>query len=118
MGKWSYTADVARVFPQSAEKLKHATVIITGANAGIGRETAKALATIGARVVLACRNLAKADAAKKYIVNNSVKHGESGGVVCLELLGITLYFSTRLKDYSLLEVWPMGGAFSVKLTVD
>ena len=84
LGKWSYTADVARAFPQGAEELKRATVIVTGANGGIGRETAKALATIGARVVLACRNLAKAGVAKTYILNSS-KLGESGRVVCMEL---------------------------------
>jgi NAD(P)-dependent dehydrogenase (short-subunit alcohol dehydrogenase family) len=35
------------------------TVIITGANSGIGRETTRALAQQGASIVMACRNLAK-----------------------------------------------------------
>jgi NAD(P)-dependent dehydrogenase (short-subunit alcohol dehydrogenase family) len=39
------------------------TAVITGANVGIGFETAKGLATAGSRVVLACRDLAKAHAA-------------------------------------------------------
>ena len=39
------------------------TALITGANSGLGLETARALAQQGARVVLACRSLAKADAA-------------------------------------------------------
>jgi protochlorophyllide reductase len=39
------------------------TALITGANSGLGLETARALAQRGARVVLACRSLAKAEAA-------------------------------------------------------
>jgi NAD(P)-dependent dehydrogenase (short-subunit alcohol dehydrogenase family) len=38
-------------------------VVITGANSGIGKETAVALATMGATTVLACRNPDKAEAA-------------------------------------------------------
>ena len=39
------------------------TALITGANSGLGLETARALAGKGARVLLACRNLEKAEAA-------------------------------------------------------
>jgi len=41
--------------------------IVTGANSGIGFETVKALAEKGAEVVLACRNLEKANVAVKEI---------------------------------------------------
>ena len=43
--------------------MKGKTVVITGANTGIGKETAVGLAEMGASVVLACRNRAKAEAA-------------------------------------------------------
>ncbi|RPA60088.1 SDR family NAD(P)-dependent oxidoreductase [Gordonia oryzae] len=37
------------------------TFIVTGANSGLGAETTKALVDAGAEVIMACRNIAKAD---------------------------------------------------------
>jgi len=47
-------------------------VVITGANSGIGFETAKSLAKHGANIVLACRNLKKAEAAIEQISKDRV----------------------------------------------
>ena len=44
-------------------------VIVTGGNAGIGYETAKSLAAMGARVCIACRSEEKA----KAVSGNSLK---------------------------------------------
>ena len=55
----------------SKARLEGKTVIITGSNVGIGKETALDLAGRGAKVILACRDLQKAEAALKEIVKKS-----------------------------------------------
>lgn len=49
-------------------KMNGKTVIITGANGGIGKETAKEIARRGARVIMACRNVDNAKIVRDEIV--------------------------------------------------
>jgi len=52
----------------SQHPLQGKTCLITGANSGIGRITAEALATMGATVVLVCRNAEKGETARREII--------------------------------------------------
>ena len=54
-----------------SEELYGKTVLITGANRGIGKETAKNLAKRGARILLACKDMDKCQKAKAEIINET-----------------------------------------------
>jgi retinol dehydrogenase-12 len=66
------------------------TVIVTGANSGIGFETAVALAGFGARVVMTARDQAKGDAAAR-----AVQARVPGADVHLMLLDLASFASVR-----------------------
>jgi len=51
--------------------MQNKIVLITGANAGLGKETALALAKQGAHIVMLCRNVQKAEAAREQIIRES-----------------------------------------------
>uniref|UniRef100_A0A023ER36 Putative dehydrogenase with different specificities related to short-chain alcohol dehydrogenase n=1 Tax=Aedes albopictus TaxID=7160 RepID=A0A023ER36_AEDAL len=55
----------------SSRNMEGKTVIVTGANSGIGKETARDLAKRGARVIMACRNMETAAKARDEIVAES-----------------------------------------------
>ena len=56
--------------------LRSKTVIVTGANIGIGKETVKILVKNGCKVFMACRSETKANAAKKERYYYRVKFGK------------------------------------------
>ena len=62
------------------------TAVITGANTGIGFEVARVLATRGARVILACRDLGKAREAVARI--GAAGPGAGAGVIRLDLASL------------------------------
>lgn len=57
------------------------TAVVTGANSGLGLETARMLAGAGARVLMACRNVAKAEAAAARV-------GDGAEIVALDLASL------------------------------
>jgi len=52
--------------------------LVTGANSGLGLESARALAAKGAKVVLGCRSLAKAEQARQQLQGEREDGGSSG----------------------------------------
>lgn len=66
------------------------TVIITGANSGIGKETAKDLARRGARVIMGCRNLETAKGVQEEIIKETGNQN-----VILKKLDLSSQKSTR-----------------------
>ncbi|RUS78951.1 hypothetical protein EGW08_013292, partial [Elysia chlorotica] len=47
------------------------TVVVTGSNTGIGKETVKELAMRGGRIIMACRNTEKGELARQEIVEET-----------------------------------------------
>jgi protochlorophyllide reductase len=64
--------------------------LVTGANSGLGLESARALLAKGATVVLACRSLAKAEQARDQLLTNLIAEPMSAGCGRLELLELDL----------------------------
>lgn len=63
------------------------TAIVTGANTGIGKETARELARRGARVILACRSAERANAARDEIIKSTAN--EDVIVMLLDLASLS-----------------------------
>jgi NAD(P)-dependent dehydrogenase (short-subunit alcohol dehydrogenase family) len=84
-------ADAAFALPDLSDK----SIIITGANSGIGYEAARALAPRGARLVLACRNLEKGTAARTAILAETPS-------AQLELLELDLSDLASINDFAAL----------------
>jgi NAD(P)-dependent dehydrogenase (short-subunit alcohol dehydrogenase family) len=51
--------------------LQGQVVVVTGSNTGIGKEVARGLARLGARVIMGCRNLERAEAARGEIITST-----------------------------------------------
>ena len=75
--------------------------IVTGANSGIGFETARALVGNGAKVVLACRDATRAEQAAERI-----RAGRPAGSVTVETLDLASLSSIRAFTTGVLERFP------------
>ena len=86
---------------RSRAKLDGKTVIITGANTGIGKETAVDLARRGARVILACRSAEKGEEA---VVEVRARSGNDK--VVFQILDLASLESVRQFASAVLEEEP------------
>jgi NAD(P)-dependent dehydrogenase (short-subunit alcohol dehydrogenase family) len=69
------------------------TCLVTGANSGIGKETARGLARLGHRVVLACRDAGRGEAARRDIV-------ETTGNPAVELMIVDLARQGSIRGFA------------------
>jgi len=76
------------------ERLDGKLAVITGANVGIGKETAKDFVRRGARVIMACRDLDKANNAKLEIIQ------ETGITNRVELMQLDLSSFKSVKQFA------------------
>lgn len=72
LGKQSTAKDVLNFYNTD---LSGKTAIVTGANSGIGLETCKALASVGCRIIMACRNV---EAGRNAVESEIKSMGEGG----------------------------------------
>lgn len=103
--EWGY--DVGRLYAEGTERsLRGQTALITGANSGVGFETALALARLGVSVTLACRDPGRCARAAQRIASdpvyraaaaaNTAQHrGGGGGEVRTETLDTSSSRSVR-----------------------
>lgn len=83
LGSCTRASDVLASFHSSG--LKGKTIIVTGANSGLGLETARAFAAVGARVVLPCRSMEKAKGAEADIAATCAKKGVESSCIPMVL---------------------------------
>lgn len=96
---------ISRFRPKDIPDQSEKVVIITGANSGLGYEAAMRLTERNATIIMACRNMKKAERARDSIIENSDKGN-------LQLMQLDLadfnsieHFATKFKEkYDRLDV--------------
>ncbi|XP_019782920.1 retinol dehydrogenase 13 isoform X2 [Tursiops truncatus] len=74
------------------------TVIVTGANTGIGKQTALELARRGGTIILACRDLEKCEAAAKEIRGETLNHRVNARHLDLASLKSIREFAAKISE--------------------
>lgn len=77
------------------------TVIVTGANSGIGKATAAGIVQLRGRVIMACRDLARAEEAARDI---QLQTGADGSLVAVRYLDLASLTSVRAFCEGIIKV--------------
>lgn len=81
------------------------TCVITGANTGIGKAAAEALAALGAQIVMVCRNRDRGERARAAILSAAQKTGQGGGAE-LRIADLSSQFEVRAVARDILKAHP------------
>ncbi|MHA1199601.1 MAG: SDR family oxidoreductase [Candidatus Heimdallarchaeaceae archaeon] len=119
MNEITFLVEVVDDDMQNDTWIKEKTCMITGANAGIGKETARKIAALGAHVVMVCRNPEKGEEARKEIIETTTDPNIDLLICDLSSLKDVKRFSEEfIKNYSNLHVLiNNAGVFRMKREV-
>ncbi|XP_055491387.1 retinol dehydrogenase 14a isoform X2 [Leucoraja erinacea] len=101
LGRWLMSGTAGRVSSSALApapapgSMRGKTVIVTGANSGIGRATASGLARLQARVILACRDPAAAEEVAREMRQQDRGDGAASGEVLVRQLDLASLTSVR-----------------------
>src|SRR3989338_8292116 len=82
----------------TAESLERKTVLITGANAGLGRAAAERLGRFGCSLILVCRDTSRGEQARQEIIEQT-----GNAKIHLEIADISVLSSIRELAHRLVE---------------
>ncbi len=72
--------------------------LVTGANSGMGKETAREMARMGAQVILGCRSTARGEAARSEIIDTARSSSVTVMEVDLSLLASVRAFARAFDE--------------------
>ena len=100
--------------PIGRKEIKVKVYIITGANSGLGFETAKRVASKGHRVILACRNMEKGSAAAEAIRSQTENGNVEARHLDLASLSSVREFAEGVKDTAIYALDNNAGISGMK----
>lgn len=112
LAAWRWLRAAARLGAGAGASMRGKTVIITGANSGLGRAAATELLRMQARVIMGCRDRARAERAAREIraelgVREAAEGG--GGELVVRELDLASLRSVRAFCHRVLQVRPVPG---------